>query len=54
MEANTAHFCSMKISEDTRQYAAERGIEEEKTISKGMEQKSPEFVEKGAEVYTPA
>jgi phosphomethylpyrimidine synthase len=48
------HFCSMKISEDVRQYAAEQGIAEEEAIAKGMEEKSKEFVEKGAEVYTPA
>ena len=47
------HFCSMKISEDVRQYAAEQGIAEEEAIAKGMEEKSKEFVEKGAEVYTP-
>ncbi len=48
------HFCSMKISEDVRQYAAEQGIAEEEALAKGMEEKSKEFVERGAEVYTPA
>ncbi len=48
------HFCSMKISEDVRQYAAEQAISEEEAIQKGMREKSREFVEKGAEVYTPA
>ena len=48
------HFCSMKISEDVRQYAAEQGIAEEEALTKGMEEKSREFVEKGAEVYTKA
>jgi phosphomethylpyrimidine synthase len=48
------HFCSMKISEDVRQYAAEQGIAEEEAIRKGMEQKSKEFAEAGAEVYVPA
>jgi phosphomethylpyrimidine synthase len=47
------HFCSMKISEDVRQYAAAQGIAEEEAIAKGMEEKSKEFVESGAEVYTP-
>jgi hypothetical protein len=46
--------CSLKISEEARQYAAEQGIAEEEAIAKGMEEKSKEFVEKGAEVYTPA
>ena len=48
------HFCSMKISEDVRQYAAEQGIAEEEALAKGMEEKSREFVENGAEVYTTA
>ena len=48
------HFCSMKITEDVRKYAAEQGIAEEEALKKGMEAKSKEFVEKGAEVYTKA
>jgi len=44
------HFCSMKISEDVRQYAAAQGISEEEAVEKGMEEKS----EAGAEVYVPA
>ncbi|HXT38986.1 MAG TPA: phosphomethylpyrimidine synthase ThiC [Candidatus Angelobacter sp.] len=46
------HFCSMKITEDVRKYAAEQGIAEEEALKKGMEEKSKEFVEKGAEVYS--
>jgi phosphomethylpyrimidine synthase len=45
------HFCSMKITEDVRKYAAELGIAVEEALKKGMEEKSKEFVEKGAEVY---
>jgi phosphomethylpyrimidine synthase len=48
------HFCSMKITEDVRKYAAEQGIAEEEAIKKGMEAKSKEFVEKGAEAYSKA
>ena len=48
------HFCSMKISEDVRQYAAEQGIAEEEALAKGMEEKSKEFAEAGSEVYVPA
>ena len=48
------HFCSMKISEDVRKYAAEHGIAEEEALKKGMEEKSKEFVEKGAEIYAKA
>ena len=47
-------FCSMKITEDVRQYAAEQGVSEEEALTKGMEEKSKEFVEKGAEVYEKA
>jgi phosphomethylpyrimidine synthase len=45
------HFCSMKITEDVRKYAAEQGVTEEEALKKGMQAKSKEFVEKGAEVY---
>ena len=48
------HFCSMKISEDVRQYAAEQGIAEEEALAKGLEEESKEFAEAGAEVYVPA
>ena len=48
------HFCSMKITEDVRKYAAEQGLKEEEAIKKGMEEKSKEFVEQGAEVYAKA
>ncbi len=45
------HFCSMKITEDVRKYAAEQGIAEEEAIQAGMEQKAREFTEKGSELY---
>src|SRR6187200_3312038 len=45
------HFCSMKITEDVRKYAAEQGIAEGDALAKGMEEKSAEFVQKGGEVY---
>jgi phosphomethylpyrimidine synthase len=48
------HFCSMKITEDVRKYAAEQGVSEGEALKKGMEEKSKEFVEKGAEVYAKA
>ena len=41
----------MKITEDVRKYAAEQGIAEQDALQKGMEEKSKEFVESGAEVY---
>ena len=45
------HFCSMKITEVVRKYAAEQYIAEEEELKRGMEAKSKEFVEKGAGVY---
>ena len=48
------HFCSMKITEDVRKYAAEQAISEEEALQRGMEEKSKEFVEAGAEVYAKA
>jgi phosphomethylpyrimidine synthase len=44
----------MKITEDVRKYAAEQGLSEEAAIAAGMEEKSKEFVETGAEVYVAA
>jgi phosphomethylpyrimidine synthase len=48
------HFCSMKITEDVRKYAAEQNLSEAEALRQGMADKSKEFVEKGAEVYTKA
>ena len=45
------HFCSMRITEDVRKYAAEQGIREEAAIEKGLRQKATEFQEAGAEMY---
>ncbi|MFT7588359.1 MAG: phosphomethylpyrimidine synthase [Limisphaerales bacterium] len=45
------HFCSMKITQDVREYAAEHGLNDEDVIKKGMEEKSKEFAEKGNEIY---
>ena len=59
-DAKTAHFCSMcgpkfcsmRISDDVRQYAAEHGLSEEDAVEKGMQDKSREFAEQEAEIYT--
>jgi hypothetical protein len=48
------HFCSMKITEDVRKYAAERGISDEQALQSGMEHKSNEFGKLGSEIYTRA
>jgi phosphomethylpyrimidine synthase len=45
------HFCSMKITQDVREFAAKQGIAEKDAIAKGMEAKAVEFVKAGAEVY---
>ena len=45
------HFCSMKISQEVREFAAEQGISEIEALKKGMEEKSVEFVEMGAQIY---
>ncbi len=45
------HFCSMKITEDVRKYAAERGLTNEAAIERGLEEKSREFVQHGGDVY---
>ncbi len=48
------HFCSMKISQEVRDYAAAQGVDERAALQKGMEQKAVEFVERGAEIYSKA
>ena len=60
--AKTAHFCSMcgpnfcsmKITEDVRKYAAEKGYTEDEALQEGMREKSAEFTKQGAEVYSKA
>ena len=45
------HFCSMKITQEVRDFAAAQGIDETSALKKGMEAKAVEFVKSGAEVY---
>lgn len=45
------HFCSMKITQDVREYAKSKGISEADALNEGMQEKSIEFVKKGSEVY---
>jgi phosphomethylpyrimidine synthase len=45
------HFCSMKITQDVRDYAKAQGIAEEEALKKGMEDMSKEFIDRGADVY---
>ncbi|AZG07312.1 phosphomethylpyrimidine synthase ThiC [Pigmentiphaga sp. H8] len=45
------HFCSMKITQDVREYAEQQGVSEVEALDKGMQEKAVEFVKKGAEIY---
>jgi phosphomethylpyrimidine synthase len=45
------HFCSMKITEDVRAYAAQQGLAEEEAAAAGMAEKSKEFAQAGRELY---
>jgi phosphomethylpyrimidine synthase len=45
------HFCSMKITQEVREYAAGMGIAEDKALKQGMEIKAIEFIKNGAELY---
>ena len=45
------HFCSMKITQDVRDYAAKQGIDEQAALAEGMKEKASEFKQQGAEVY---
>jgi phosphomethylpyrimidine synthase len=47
------HFCSMRISQDVRKYAAEHGVDEAAALELGMKEKSAEFAEQGGRVYLP-
>ncbi len=44
-------FCSMKITQDVRDFAASLGLGEEQALDEGMKQKSEEFRESGSEIY---
>ena len=44
-------FCSMKITQDVRDFAASLGLDDEEALRKGMETKSEEFLESGGEIY---
>ncbi|WP_016938458.1 phosphomethylpyrimidine synthase ThiC [Bacillus siamensis] len=57
--AKTAHFCSMcgpkfcsmRISQDIRDYAKENGLTEDEALNEGLKEKAKEFVEKGSHLY---
>jgi phosphomethylpyrimidine synthase len=45
------HFCSMKITQDVREYAAQKQIDEQTALGVGLKEKAEEFVAAGAEIY---
>jgi phosphomethylpyrimidine synthase len=45
------HFCSMKITQDVREYAAQKELDEQAALQEGMKEKAAEFVAAGAEIY---
>jgi phosphomethylpyrimidine synthase len=45
------HFCSMKITQEIRQFAGEKGIREEEAVAAGMEEKAEAFRQAGSEIY---
>jgi phosphomethylpyrimidine synthase len=47
------HFCSMRISRDVREYAAQRELPPEEALAAGMAEKSQEFRSAGGQVYLP-
>ena len=46
-------FCSMKITQDVREFAAQKGVSEQEALSQGMAEKSEQFKAKGGEIYIP-
>ena len=47
-------FCSMKITQDVRDYAASHGLSDSEAVEKGLQEKAAEFVESGGEIYRKA
>ena len=45
------HFCSMKITQDVREYAASKQVSEQQAIQIGMKEKAEEFKRTGSEIY---
>ena len=44
-------FCSMKITQEVREYAAKQGMDEKTALSEGLKEKASEFKESGSEIY---
>jgi phosphomethylpyrimidine synthase len=48
------HFCSMKITQDVRNYALSHGLKDDDALSQGMADKAEEFLKSGSELYRKA
>ena len=48
------HFCSMKITQEVRDYAAQQGLDAETALARGLEEKAVEFNESGGQIYRKA
>ena len=46
-------FCSMKITQEVREFAAAKGLSEAEALQAGMDEKSAEFAQRGGEFYIP-
>jgi phosphomethylpyrimidine synthase len=46
-------FCSMKITQEVREFAAAQGVGEGEALARGMAEKSQEFKQVGGEIYIP-
>jgi phosphomethylpyrimidine synthase len=47
------HFCSMRITQDVRRYAEERGLTTDAAIDTGLREKAAQFTEEGGRIYLP-
>jgi phosphomethylpyrimidine synthase len=47
------HFCSMRISQDVRRFAEERGLTDADALRAGMQEKAAEYVDRGGRLYLP-
>ncbi|HLZ70423.1 MAG TPA: phosphomethylpyrimidine synthase ThiC [Dehalococcoidia bacterium] len=48
------HFCAMRISQDVREYAQQKGLSEDQVLAVGMAEKAQEFRDSGSKIYRPA
>jgi len=46
------HFCAMKITDDVREFAKSKGVDEDAAITTGLEEKAKEFKKKGSQLYS--